>query len=115
MALILKSSHNYLPYLFKHDKNTDFHSVIDILTSSKYHTTLTINAPVYLDNLREVWANADFLLKNKKPFTFISKVTRKHTQITPQSISTTFNLNDMVGMESVPKNDLHNEFIERGI
>ncbi|MFS7955667.1 hypothetical protein Hanom_Chr07g00645341 [Helianthus anomalus] len=94
--------------------NTNFHSIIDVITSSKYHQILTINAPIHLPTLREFWENANFLLQNKKPYIMTSTINKEYAEITPQSISTMFNLHDMAGMKTIPKNELQREFIERG-
>ncbi|MFS8023601.1 hypothetical protein Hanom_Chr16g01453331 [Helianthus anomalus] len=112
MALNLKSPHNYLPYLVKYDTNPEFYPIIDILTSSKYNTILTADAPIYIETLQKFWVNSSFLLRDKKAFTIISKIDGVDIEITPQMISTTFTLNDKSGMESYLKNDLHTEFIE---
>ncbi|MFS7947994.1 hypothetical protein Hanom_Chr06g00554711 [Helianthus anomalus] len=76
MALIIKNPHNYLCACEKTDKNTDFHSIIDILTSSKYKTLLTANAPIYQDTLRDFWANANIEEQGNEPFGITSKIQR---------------------------------------
>ncbi|MFS7955584.1 hypothetical protein Hanom_Chr07g00644341 [Helianthus anomalus] len=114
MALELKYSHNYLPYLVKHNKNTVFHSIIDTITSSKYHHILTVNAPIHLSTSREFWENAKFLLQNKKPYIITSTLSKEHVEITPKSISNMSRLQDWASMETFRKNDLQHEFIEGG-
>ncbi|MFS7947938.1 hypothetical protein Hanom_Chr06g00554071 [Helianthus anomalus] len=114
MALSLKPPHNYIPYLVKTYANTEFHSIIDIITLSKYQNILIADAPIHLENIEEFWAKSDFLLHDKKPSTIISTINGVAVQITPELISTTFSLNDDIGSETFQKTDLHNEFIERG-
>ena len=74
MDLLVKVPHNYLPYLVKTNENRPFHSIIDIITDSKYLSALTADAPIYLDTLQEFWLNAETLLTDKKPTTIISKI-----------------------------------------
>ncbi|MFS7908898.1 hypothetical protein Hanom_Chr01g00088461 [Helianthus anomalus] len=66
MALILKHPHNYLCTFEKTNKNTEFHSIIDTLSSSKYKTLLTCDTPIYQDTLRDFWANAEVQEQDKK-------------------------------------------------
>ncbi|MFS7914231.1 hypothetical protein Hanom_Chr02g00150971 [Helianthus anomalus] len=71
MSLIIKHPHNNLCTLEKTSKNTDFHSIIDALSS--YKTLLTCNAPFYQDTLRDLWANAKLEIQDKKPWAISSK------------------------------------------
>ncbi|MFS7968703.1 hypothetical protein Hanom_Chr09g00800691 [Helianthus anomalus] len=103
MDLEIKTPHNYLPYLVKHSKNTDFHPIIDIINSSKYLYILTADSSIYISTLREFWANAKLSLQHKKPFLITSTVNKEHVEITVQSISTMFQLEDATGMETSPK------------
>ncbi|MFS8033735.1 hypothetical protein Hanom_Chr17g01573101 [Helianthus anomalus] len=52
--------------------------------------------------------------KTKNPFLLTSTINKEHVEIIIESISTMFRLEDLIGMESYPKNDLHPEFIEWG-
>src|SRR5581483_6060055 len=106
--------HNFLPYLVKTEDNVPFHSTIDIITNSKYKNILTADAPIHLETLQECWASAEVLFQDKKPTSIISKIGATSIAITPELISTTFSLNDLSGMESFPKTELHTEFQERG-
>ncbi|MFS7996433.1 hypothetical protein Hanom_Chr12g01129931 [Helianthus anomalus] len=54
------------------------------------------------------------LCKTKSLFLITSIVNKEHVEITTESISTMFQLEDMAGMETYLKNDLHVEFIEWG-
>ncbi|MFS7996313.1 hypothetical protein Hanom_Chr12g01128471 [Helianthus anomalus] len=55
MELIIKHPHNYLCTFEKTYKNTEFHSIIDTLSSSKYKTLLTCDASISQDTLRDFW------------------------------------------------------------
>ncbi|MFS7919885.1 hypothetical protein Hanom_Chr03g00217871 [Helianthus anomalus] len=90
MALIIKHPHNYLCTLEKSSKNTDFHSIIDALSSSKYKTLLTCNAPIYQDTQRDFWANAKLEIQDKKAWAISSEVGGILVPITPQTISEVF-------------------------
>ncbi|MFS7936382.1 hypothetical protein Hanom_Chr05g00414931 [Helianthus anomalus] len=107
MALTIKNPHKYLPIFEKTDKNTAFHSIIDVLTSSKYTSILTTNAPIHQDTLRHFWANAKIEEQKKEPYAITSKVGGTLVVITPTTISQTFGLNYLAGKTSFPKNDLH--------
>ncbi|MFS7910669.1 hypothetical protein Hanom_Chr02g00108941 [Helianthus anomalus] len=110
----IKTPHNYQQYLGQHSKNTDFHPIIDIINSSKNLNILTADAPIYISTLREFWENAKLSLQNKKPFLITSTVNKGHMEITTESISTIFHLEDMTCMETYSKNELQAKFIERG-
>ncbi|MFS7920080.1 hypothetical protein Hanom_Chr03g00220091 [Helianthus anomalus] len=74
MALIIKQPHNYLCTFEKTDKNIEFHSIIDTLSTSKYKTLLTRDAPIYQDTLRDFWANAEVQKQDKKAWGITSKL-----------------------------------------
>ncbi|MFS7986790.1 hypothetical protein Hanom_Chr11g01014381 [Helianthus anomalus] len=114
MALIIKHPHNYLCTIKNMDKNTDFHSIINALSSSKYKTLLTCNAPIYQDTLRDLWANAEVHVQDKKPWAISSKVGGILVPITPQTISKVFQMNDLAGKTSFPKDEYQIDLIERG-
>ncbi|MFS8002790.1 hypothetical protein Hanom_Chr13g01206231 [Helianthus anomalus] len=114
MALIIKHPHNYLCTFEKTDKHTDFHSIIYILSSSKYKTLLTTDAPIYQDTLRDFWANVSIEEQNNEPFGITYKVGGELVAITPTTISTTFEINDLAGKTSFLKNEFQTELIERG-
>ncbi|MFS8003324.1 hypothetical protein Hanom_Chr13g01212681 [Helianthus anomalus] len=80
----------------------------------KYKTTLTTDAPIHVDTLRQFWANADVQSYNKKYFGIMSKVEGIIVQISPSSISTVFALDDQACKTSFEKQEIHTEFIERG-
>ncbi|MFS7978728.1 hypothetical protein Hanom_Chr10g00918871 [Helianthus anomalus] len=113
MALIIKHPHNYFCTLEKTSKNTDSHSVIDTLSSSKYKTLLTCNAPIYQDTLQDFWANANLEIQDKKPWAISSKVGGVLVPITPQTISEVFQMNDGAGKTSFPKDEYQTDLIER--
>ncbi|MFS7977670.1 hypothetical protein Hanom_Chr10g00906761 [Helianthus anomalus] len=114
MALSLKNPHHYLCTLDKTSQNTDFHSVIDSLSSSKCKTLLTCNAPIYQDTLREFWKNANVQVQDKKPWAIISEVGKVLVSITPQTISEVFEMNDHTGSISFSKNEYQTDLAERG-
>ncbi|MFS8017414.1 hypothetical protein Hanom_Chr15g01380091 [Helianthus anomalus] len=103
MALIIKHPHNYLCVFEKTDKNTDFHSIIDILSTFKYKTLLTVDAPIYHDILHDFWANATIEEQGNEPFGITSKVGGVSVAITPTTISKTFQMNDLAGKTSFLK------------
>ncbi|MFS7937503.1 hypothetical protein Hanom_Chr05g00428321 [Helianthus anomalus] len=92
IALQYKTPHNYLLNFEKTNKNTPFHSITDVLTSSKYNTILIADAPIHVDTLWQFWANVEVQSQNKKPFGIMSKA----------------------GKTSFEKQEIHIEFIERG-
>ncbi|MFS7918656.1 hypothetical protein Hanom_Chr03g00203681 [Helianthus anomalus] len=114
MALIIKHPHNYLCTFEKTEKNTDLHSIIDALSSSKYKTLLTCNAPIYQDTLQDFWANVELQIQDKKPWAISSKVGGILVLITPQSISEVFQMNDLACKTSFPKDEYQIDLIERG-
>ncbi|MCQ7285343.1 hypothetical protein NP026_23590, partial [Salmonella enterica] len=60
-----KSPHNYVGILTKPTTDNTFDSIIDILSTSKYKTLITADAPIYLQTQREFWNKAT-LQKNKE-------------------------------------------------
>ncbi|MFS7962101.1 hypothetical protein Hanom_Chr08g00722691 [Helianthus anomalus] len=113
MALIIKHPHNYLCTFEKIDRNTNFHSIIDILSYSKYKTLLTADAPIYQDTLRDFWANAELEEQKGEPFGITSKVGGVLVDITPTNIPETFQMNDLAGKTSFQKNEFQTDLIER--
>ncbi|MFS7947011.1 hypothetical protein Hanom_Chr06g00543001 [Helianthus anomalus] len=111
MDLIIKHPHNYLYTFEKTSKNTDFHSIIDALSSSKYKTLLTCNAPIYQDTLRDFWANANLEIQDKNPWAISSKVGGVLVPITPQTISRVFQMNDLAGKTFFPKDEYQIDLI----
>ncbi|MFS7931329.1 hypothetical protein Hanom_Chr04g00354681 [Helianthus anomalus] len=103
MALPFKIPHNYMCTLDKTSQNITFHSVIDSLSSSKYKTLLTCNAPIFLDTQRELWKNAKLEVKDKKPLAITSSIKGIQVTITPQTISEVFEINDLTGKSSFKK------------
>ncbi|MFS7934708.1 hypothetical protein Hanom_Chr05g00394901 [Helianthus anomalus] len=75
--------HNYLHIFEKTDKNTIYHSIIDVLTSLKYKAILTANAPIYQDTRCDFWANAEIQEQKKVPYAITSKVGGTLVAITP--------------------------------
>ncbi|MFS7964295.1 hypothetical protein Hanom_Chr08g00748491 [Helianthus anomalus] len=114
MALALKSFYNYLCTLEKTSQNTTFHFVIDALSSSKYKTLLTCNAPIYLDTLRNFWKHAQIEVEDKKPWAIPSNIGGILITVTPQTISEVFEINDLTGKKSFPKKEYQTDLIERG-
>ncbi|MFS7918993.1 hypothetical protein Hanom_Chr03g00207691 [Helianthus anomalus] len=114
MALALKNPHNYLCTLEKTNKNKDFHSIIDALSSSKYKTLLTCNSPIYQETLCDLWKNAKVKGQDKKPWAITLKVGELLVSITPKTISEVFEMNDYTGKTSFPEDEYQTDFIERG-
>ncbi|MFS7916605.1 hypothetical protein Hanom_Chr03g00179191 [Helianthus anomalus] len=114
MALIMKKHHNYLAIFEKTEKNSLYHPMMDVLTSSKYKAILTADAPIYQETLRDFWANTNIEEQNNVAFSITSKVGGESVAITPTTISTTFGVNDLVGKTSFPKNEIQTELTERG-
>ena len=79
--------------------------MIDVLTSSKYKAILTADAPIYQETLCDFWANANIEEQNNEPFGITYKVGGELVAITPTTISATFEINDMAGKTSFPKNE----------
>ncbi|MFS7945083.1 hypothetical protein Hanom_Chr06g00519811 [Helianthus anomalus] len=109
-----QNSLNYLCTLEKSSQNTDFHPIIDVLSSSKYKTLLTCNAPIHQETLREFWKNAKLQTQDKKAWVITSKVGEVLVSITPQTISEVFQMNDIIGKNSFSKDEYQTDLIERG-
>ncbi|MFS7945441.1 hypothetical protein Hanom_Chr06g00524351 [Helianthus anomalus] len=103
MALIIKHTHNYLCTLEKSSKHTNFHSIINALSSSKFKTLLTCNAPIYQDTLRDFWANAKHEILDRKALAISSEVGGILVPITPQTISEVFQMNDLASKTTFTK------------
>ena len=74
MTLVMKKSHNYVAIFEKTENNTLYHSMIDVLTSSKYKVILTADAPIFQETLRDFWANANIEEQNNVAISITSKV-----------------------------------------
>ncbi|MFS7969652.1 hypothetical protein Hanom_Chr09g00811691 [Helianthus anomalus] len=61
-----KDPHNYLGLLTKPTHTGTFNTIIDAMSSSKYKTLLTVDAPIFLKTQREFWKNASLESQNKK-------------------------------------------------
>ncbi|MFS7937458.1 hypothetical protein Hanom_Chr05g00427781 [Helianthus anomalus] len=114
MTLNLKIPHNYLCALEKTDQNSDFHSIIAALSSSKYKTLLTCKASIYQETLREFWKNANVQVQDKKPWGITSTGGEILVSITPQTISEVFEMNDHTCSTSFPKHEYQTDLTERG-
>ncbi|MFS8002219.1 hypothetical protein Hanom_Chr13g01199511 [Helianthus anomalus] len=84
------------------------------MSSSKYKTLLTCDAPIYQDTLHDFWANSEVQEQDKKPWAITSKVGGVLVPITPQSISEVFQMNDLAGKTYFPKSEYQLDLIERG-
>ncbi|MFS7976359.1 hypothetical protein Hanom_Chr10g00891561 [Helianthus anomalus] len=114
MSLNIKNPHNYLTIFEKTSKYTSFHSIINLLTSSKYKSILTTDAPVHTETLRQFWFNAEIESEDNNTVTITSKVRKSVVRISPSTISTTFALDNLGGKTNFDKRELHTEFTERG-
>ncbi|MFS8020995.1 hypothetical protein Hanom_Chr16g01422291 [Helianthus anomalus] len=103
MSLNIKNPHNYHPIFEKTSKNTSFQSIIDLLTSSKYKSILTVVAPVHTETLRQFWFNTEIESENNNPVAITSKVGKSVIRISPFTISTTFALDDLGGKTNFEK------------
>ncbi|KAJ0743857.1 hypothetical protein HanPI659440_Chr10g0380791 [Helianthus annuus] len=92
-----KSPHNYLGLLTNPTTTRTFDSIIDILSVSKYKTLLTADAPIYQETQREFWKNATLESQGDTVIAINSSKQGKKVQITPQSISEVFKLDDQQG------------------
>ncbi|MCQ7285348.1 hypothetical protein NP026_23615, partial [Salmonella enterica] len=109
-----KPSHNLLGLLTKPGNIDTFDSILDMINASKYKTLLTVDAPIYLQTQREFWKNCTLDKQGETVIAINSSIQGKTIQITPQSISEVFKLDDQQGKTSFPKNELKTDFLERG-
>ncbi|KAJ0434826.1 hypothetical protein HanIR_Chr17g0886221 [Helianthus annuus] len=109
-----KSPHNYLGLLTKPTSTNTFNSIIGIISASKYKTLLIADAPIYQETQREFWKNATLEKQDNVIKAINSSIKGKAIQITPQSISEVFKLDDQKGKTSFSKTELKNDFLNRG-
>ncbi|KAJ0575512.1 hypothetical protein HanIR_Chr05g0213591 [Helianthus annuus] len=109
-----KSPHNYVGILTKPTSNNTFDSILDILSASKYKTLITADAPIYLQTQREFWKKATLEKQGDIVIAINSSIQGKKIQISPQSISEVFKLDDLKGNTSFSKTELKKNFINRG-
>ncbi|KAJ0588364.1 hypothetical protein HanIR_Chr04g0173811 [Helianthus annuus] len=109
-----KAPHNYVGILTKPTTDNTFDSIIDILSASKYKTLITADAPIYLQTQREFWKNATLEKQGDIITAINSSIQGKKVQISPQSISEIFKLDDLKGKTSFSKDELKKDFINRG-
>ncbi|XP_022019402.1 DNA ligase 1-like [Helianthus annuus] len=84
------------------------------MSSSKYKTLLTEDAPIYLKTQREFWKNATLETQGETVTAINSSIMGKKVHITPQSILAVFELDDQQGKTYFPKIEYQNDFLERG-
>nr|GEU91367.1 hypothetical protein [Tanacetum cinerariifolium] len=53
--LAFAPQHNMVAYLEKTEGNAEFHQIVDFLTSSSIHHTLTVSPTIYASNLEQFW------------------------------------------------------------
>ncbi|MFS7979573.1 hypothetical protein Hanom_Chr10g00929301 [Helianthus anomalus] len=105
MALSIKKPHYYFPIFENTDKNTSYHSIIDVLTSSNYKAILTANTPIYQDTLHDFWANTEIQPQKKCLMLSLPK-SEVHLLQFPHLPSQ--------GKTSFEKQELHTKFTGRG-
>ncbi|MFS7918399.1 hypothetical protein Hanom_Chr03g00200551 [Helianthus anomalus] len=109
-----KAPHNYLGILTKPTTVDTFNSILDTISASKYKTLLIADAPIYQETQREFWRNVTLEKQDGVIKAINSSIKGKTIQITPQSISEVFKLNDQKGKISFSKDELKNDFLNRG-
>nr|GEU43744.1 hypothetical protein [Tanacetum cinerariifolium] len=53
--LAFAPQHNMIAYLEKTESNVEFHQIVDFLTSSSIHHSLTISPTIYASNIEQFW------------------------------------------------------------
>ncbi|GKF73022.1 hypothetical protein Tco_0219354, partial [Tanacetum coccineum] len=86
--------HNMVAYLEKTDGNSEFHEIIDFLTRSSIHHTLTVSPVVSTSFVEQFWTSA----KSK----IINNVAGKPVSISKASIRSDFLFDDAEGIDSLP-------------
>ena len=114
MGFPLKSSHNYYCLLTPEPDHTQFHAILEKMAASKYHTLWTTTATVYPQIQQEFWAKMKIDYVDKQPIAINSTIRDIPIRITPELISSTFNLADHNGVSAFSKAELRTEFTEQG-
>nr|GEY15936.1 hypothetical protein [Tanacetum cinerariifolium] len=58
--LAFAPQHNMIAYLEKTKNNAAFHQIVDFLTSSSIHQSLTVSPTIYASNIEQFWNIATF-------------------------------------------------------
>nr|GEV51424.1 nucleotide-binding alpha-beta plait domain, NTF2-like domain protein [Tanacetum cinerariifolium] len=56
--LAFAPQHNMIAYLEKTENNAEFHQIVDFLTPSSIHHSLTVSATIYASNIEQFWNTA---------------------------------------------------------
>nr|GEU87910.1 hypothetical protein [Tanacetum cinerariifolium] len=56
--LAFAPQHNMTAYLEKTENNAEFHQIVDFLTSSSIHHSLTVSPTIYASNIEQFWNSA---------------------------------------------------------
>ncbi|MFS7912089.1 hypothetical protein Hanom_Chr02g00125771 [Helianthus anomalus] len=110
-----KAPPNYLGLLRKLSTLDTYDSIIDTMSSSKYKTLLTADAPIYLKTQREFWENATLERQGEDIIAINCSLMGKTVKITPQSISEVFELDDQQGKNSFLKTNNKLIFLIEGM
>ncbi|KAI3714955.1 hypothetical protein L6452_21918 [Arctium lappa] len=105
--------HNELAMLQKAQQAEGFHEIVDFLSQSHIAYALTVNATIYVEHMRQFWANAS--IQNVDGIQVIhSRVCDKPIIITEACIRTHLRLDDASGITTLSKDDLFQEIGRMG-
>ncbi|GJY11251.1 hypothetical protein Tco_0379436 [Tanacetum coccineum] len=89
--------HNMVACLEKIGGNSEFHEIVDFLTSSLIHHALTVSPTIYISYIEQFWNTASSQTVNDEK-QIHATVDSKAVVVTEASIRSSFLLNDVVGI-----------------
>ncbi|KAI3716050.1 hypothetical protein L6452_23103 [Arctium lappa] len=104
-GLELFDEHNEVAMLQKPKQAEGFHQIVDFLKSSHIAYALTVNPTIYVEHLRQFWANASIQTVEGRHI-IQSRVCDKPITISEDNIRIHLHLDDASGITSLPKEDL---------
>ncbi|GJW40388.1 hypothetical protein Tco_0066233 [Tanacetum coccineum] len=88
--------HNMVACLEKTGGNSEFHEIVDFLTSSSIHHALTVSPTIYISYIEQFWNTASSQIVNDEK-QIHATIDSKAVVVTEASIRSSLLLNDVVG------------------
>ncbi|GKA77219.1 hypothetical protein Tco_0783680 [Tanacetum coccineum] len=101
------SKHNMVAYLEKNDGNTEFHQIMDFVTHSSIHFTLTVSPIISTSFVEQFWTSAKSKTVNNISY-IDAIVAGKPVTISKASIRSDFLFDDADGIDTLNNQDIFN-------
>nr|GEW37086.1 xylulose kinase-1 [Tanacetum cinerariifolium] len=113
MALTFVDTHNMIAFLTKSDASEGFNQIIDFLNASSIKYALTVNPNIYVSIIKQFWSSVAVKKVNDVP-RLQALVDRKKVIITKDTIRDSLCLDDAVGIDCLPNEEIFTELARMG-